>query len=105
MKIAIKNIINSVVTMQDNTGGVIFNNTSYETFNSNGTGLQVFGSNSTNFTYSVSNNVVTTNEISSTEKGAIKILTSNRLELYYDANSTDGNGNATKVTEAAYFSK
>jgi hypothetical protein len=96
---------NGVITSRDNTGGVIFNNTSYEVFSPDGTGSQTFGSNTTPFTYSVNNNTVTTIESGDTENGAIKILSSSRLELYYDDTSADGNGNTYRVTEAAYFSK
>ena len=82
--------------------------------NSDGTGTSSNESGNVSFTYTVKDNKITFNYPAETiggisqpaysEQATLKILTSNRLELFYDDSITD-NGNVIRDTEAAYYIK
>lgn len=86
----------------------------YEQFNADGTGISSNESGSGSFTYTVKDNKITFNypaenvggisQPAYSEQGTIKIRAANRLELFYD-DSTTGNGDVIRDTEAAYYIK
>lgn len=83
-------------------------------FNSDATGVASNESGSVNFTYTLNGNKLTTSFAASRSGGevvpahtdvpTVKILTSGRLELFYDDSDTF-NGDVIRNTEAAYYIK